>query len=148
MVLLTGDTLTRLAVVGGFFGVGTLAWAGVTRLASRRAARQAPADPLLAGAPPGQPAIVYFSTRHCVPCRTQQQPALDRLAAEAGAAVRIIRIDALEQPELADRWGVFSAPTTIVLDGERTPRHINRGVASFETLERQLAGLTEGGSRR
>lgn len=136
-----GEILTRLGILAGGLGLGTIVWLGLTRLATRRLTREAPDDPLLADVPPGLPVIVYFSTPHCVPCRTQQQPVMDRLASLPGAAVRIIQVDALTRPDLAGRWGVFTAPTTIVLDGWRTPRHVNRGVASVELLQRQLANL-------
>lgn len=138
-----GGTITRLSVLGLTFALGTITWLGATRWAARRVARQAPSDPLLAEVLIGQPAIVYFSTPNCVPCRTLQQPALERLAAEVGEAVKIIRVDAQDVPELADRWGVFSSPTTFVLDGRRTLRHINRGVATYELLQRQLTRVTQ-----
>ena len=91
----------------------------------------------------GRPAILYFTTPTCVPCRTLQKPALNALQAELGAGIQVIEIDSLEQPEVADRWGVFSAPTTFILDGEHMPQKVNRGVASAETLKKQLQAITQ-----
>jgi hypothetical protein len=54
----------------------------------------------------------------------------------------VIQVDASEQPDVAERWGVFSAPTTFVLDPDHMPRQVNRGVASVETLKKQLAAIT------
>src|SRR5215510_77125 len=81
----------------------------------RLAAASATTDPILRDVKPGVPVIVYFSIPTCAPCRTQQWPALTRLQDELGDAVQIVKIDATENTEAADRWGVFSAPTTFVL---------------------------------
>jgi thioredoxin 1 len=87
------------------------------------------------------PAILYFTTPTCIPCRTVQKPALVELQAELGTGIQVIEIDSLEQPEVADRWGVFSAPTTFVLDRDHKPQKVNRGIASAETLKRQLQAI-------
>jgi len=95
-------------------------------------------DPLLCDIKPGIPVIVYFTTPMCIPCRTQQAPTLERLRNEVG--VQIVKVDATENPSAADRWGVFSAPTTFVIDGQGTTRAVNHGVADFNTLRMQLQG--------
>ncbi len=136
--------LGRAAGVAAAALAARLAWSAWTRSALRRLSRRARFDPLLAELPRGQAAVVYFSTRDCAPCRLQQRPALDRLIAATGEAVRLIHVDATGQPQVADRWGVVSAPTTIVLDGSRRPRFINRGVATFATLMRQVESALDG----
>jgi thioredoxin-like negative regulator of GroEL len=95
-------------------------------------------DPILRGLMPNVPAIIYFTTPTCLPCKTQQQPALHRLKTELGENVQIIQIDATEQPEAADRWGVFSAPTTFVLNAQGQPNAVNHGVADEHKLKRQI----------
>jgi thiol-disulfide isomerase/thioredoxin len=121
---------------------GTAGWVVFNRLSVRRAARMAvqhAGDPALSSLRAGIPAVLYFTTPSCVPCRTLQRPALDQLIASLGSErIQVLQIDATEQPELADRWGVFSAPTTFILDSALTPRVVNRGVASFETLKNQI----------
>ncbi len=97
-----------------------------------------PVDPLLTGVTPGVPVIVYFTTPMCVPCKTQQQPALERLRNEV--TVQIVKVDACEDPDAADRWGVFSSPTTFVIDGHGQTRAVNHGVADFHKLKAQLQG--------
>jgi thiol-disulfide isomerase/thioredoxin len=133
----------RVLIAAGLIGLGIAAWIVVNRVSVRRLASLAPADPLLKDVPSGIPAILYFTTPYCVPCRTLQQPALAQLQAELGASIRVVQIDANEQPDAADRWGVFSAPTTFILDGTHRPRHVNRGVASAETLKKQLNSISE-----
>ncbi len=108
----------------------------------RRAAGVASGDPLLAARRPGVPAILYFTTPDCAPCRTRQRPALARLVADLGEdAVQVIEVNALNDARAADRWGVLSVPTTFVLDAEGRPRRVNHGVAGVETLRGQLDAL-------
>ncbi|MBL8130751.1 MAG: thioredoxin family protein [Anaerolineae bacterium] len=102
-------------------------------------ARPAQGDPLLAGVPNGVPIILYFTTPMCIPCRTVQLPALNRLQQEV--PVSVVRVDATEQPEAADRWGVISAPTTFIIDSAGKTHAVNHGVADFEKLKRQLSSL-------
>lgn len=87
---------------------------------------------------PGVPAILYFTTPTCQPCKTVQRPALDRLTNTLGEELQVLRVDASEQPELADYWGVLSVPTTFIIDSGGQPRGVNHGIASAEKLLRQL----------
>jgi thiol-disulfide isomerase/thioredoxin len=132
----------RLLIAGLLIVAGTVLWIGYNRLSVRWLAHIAPTDPVLAELREGIPTVLYFTTPFCVPCRTLQQPALRDLEAELGSAgIQVIEIDSAQQPEVADRWGVFSAPTTFILDRNRTPRQVNRGVASVETLKRQIQAV-------
>lgn len=103
-----------------------------------RAGRVAPRDPLLATLRPGIPVILYFTTPQCAPCRMQQRPALRRLLDDLGDGVQVIEVNALEQPDAADRWGVLSVPTTFVLDGTGRPQDVNYGVAGTDKLKQQI----------
>ncbi len=131
----------RLLVAGLLVSLGVLTWISFNRLSVRWIAQHAPADPLLASLRDGVPAIVYFTTPFCEPCRTLQKPALTALQRELGPSIQVIQVDATEQPDAADRWGVFSAPTTFILDAHHTPRQVNRGVTSAETLKKQLQAV-------
>jgi len=132
--------LERLLIAGIIIVGGAAAWILYNRWSVRRVGAQSPRDPLLSAVPAGTPVIVYFTTPFCVPSRTQQKPELASLQSEVNT-LEVIQVDATEQPDVADRWGVFSAPTTFVLDRQHVARHVNRGVASAETLKRQLEGL-------
>jgi thioredoxin 1 len=101
------------------------------RLASRR-------PPGLENLRPHTPAILYFTTPECAPCKTIQRPALQRLQQELGGKLQVIEINVAEEPGLAGAWGVFSVPTTFVLDDQQVVRHVNHGVTRAEKLLRQL----------
>ncbi len=94
---------------------------------------------------PGQPGILYFTTPDCVPCKTQQRPAFQKLTEGLSVKVQIIEIDATQRPDLADYWGVLSVPTTFIIDSKLEPRAINHGVASAEKLKKQIDSA-EGGA--
>ena len=130
--------IERLALALVLIIVGFVAYRICTRLQMRQAANHLSTDPLLSGLPPGIPTIVYFTTPTCVPCRLQQTPILQRLQQEMGDALRIIRVDATENPDAADRWGVFSVPTTFVLNCDGQPCNVHNGVVDAQTLKREL----------
>jgi thioredoxin 1 len=87
---------------------------------------------------PGIPAILYFTTPTCVPCKTVQRPALFKLQDRLGDSVQVIEIDIALQSELANYWGVLSVPTTFIIDALGRPRRVNHGVASAGKLQKQI----------
>jgi thiol-disulfide isomerase/thioredoxin len=90
------------------------------------------------GARSGVPAILYFTTPECVPCKTVQRPALQQIQARVGDQVQVIEINAQEQADLASRWGVLSVPTTFIIDERGQVRHVNHGAARADKLLQQL----------
>jgi thiol-disulfide isomerase/thioredoxin len=135
MLIRTG---IALALIGFAFGAYLVA----TRWQIGQIARQANGHPVLDGLRQGIPAIVYFWSEACAPCKAVQSPAVKQLVSKLGPnGVQIVEINALEHPELADAWGVFGLPTTFIVDSSGQPRHVNHGVARVEKLERQLAML-------
>ena len=90
---------------------------------------------------PNKPVIVYFTTPDCVPCKTVQRPALDKVRTLLGEKLQVIEIDAAERPDLAKRWGVMSVPTTFLLDARGEARYVNNGVARVEKLMEQIQAL-------
>jgi hypothetical protein len=89
-----------------------------------------------------EPYILYFTGENCSVCRTHQEPALAKLA-----GVRIDKVDAIVERELADRFHVYTLPTTVVMSGEGKSLHVNYGYAPAIKLERQLADARGGEMR-
>lgn len=131
---MNGELIRFLIAVGLIlFGVG--GYKLLNRVLLQRANRNQLG---LEGLRRNTPAILYFTTPYCVPCKTTQQPALARLLELTGERVQLIKVDALEEPELAESWGVLSVPTTFVIDSGGQARQVNHGVASTEKLLAQL----------
>lgn len=84
--------------------------------------------------PASEPYILYFTGDGCTVCRTHQEPALARLG-----SVRIDRVDAIEDRAMADRFHVYTLPTTVVMSPQGAALHVNYGYAPAPKLERQLA---------
>jgi thioredoxin-like negative regulator of GroEL len=119
--------LWALAVVGAV----VLAAAGLEVWRSRQARARALG---VVAAPAVDPYIVYFTGENCSVCRTHQEPALSKLV-----GVRIDKVDAVAERELADRFHVYTLPTTVVMSAEGRSLHVNYGYAPANKLERQLA---------
>jgi thioredoxin-like negative regulator of GroEL len=119
--------LWALAVAGAV----VLAAAGLELVRARRAGA---ASLGVAAAPAVDPYIIYFTGENCSICRTHQEPALAKLA-----GVRIDKIDAIAERELADRFHVYTLPTTVVMSPEGRSLNVNYGYAPATKLERQLA---------
>ena len=90
---------------------------------------------------PGAFTLVYFTTPTCIPCKTVQRPAIQRLHQMLGNALHVVEIDATERPDLAKIWGVMSVPTTFLLNAKGEARYVNNGVARAEKLMEQIQTL-------
>ena len=135
------ETLLRLSIAVSISLLGIALYFALTqlRLASLRRAHHPLAD---LGLRRGVPAIVYFTTPDCAPCRTVQGPAIEQVRAQFGERLQIVKIDASARTDLADRWQVLSVPTTFILDARGQPRQVNNGVASAHKLRQQLREFT------
>ena len=133
--------LVRSEIAIALVVIGFLVYQVLRRNHIRKTSATSSQDPILKDLRPGIPAIVYFTTPGCVPCVTQQQPALQRLQTQLGDGIQVVQIDASENYDVANRWGVFSAPTTFVLDNSKQVRDVNYGVADTPKLLRQLDAL-------
>jgi hypothetical protein len=52
--------------------------------------------------------------------------------------VRVIEVDASARPDVASRFGVLTAPTTVVLEPDGRVRALNHGFAGADRLASQL----------
>jgi hypothetical protein len=86
------------------------------------------------GSAAADPYILYFTGESCTVCRTHQEPALARLD-----GIRIDRVDAVAERDLADRFHVYTLPTTVVMAADGHALHVNYGYAPAPKLARQLA---------
>ena len=122
--------LWALAVAGAV----VLAAAGLELVRSRHARARALGVAAPASASDAHPYILYFTGENCSVCRTHQEPALAKLS-----GVRIDKVDAIAERDLADRFHVYTLPTTVVMSGEGKSLNVNYGYAPATKLERQLA---------
>ena len=79
------------------------------------------------------PHILYFITEQCSTCRLRQEPALEKVDAP------IRRIDAIAERELADRFAIFTVPSTVVVGANGVAASVNYGFTGADKLRKQLA---------
>ena len=63
------------------------------------------------------PVVVDFWAEWCGPCK-MIAPALEDIATELGAKVKIAKLNIDENPELAAQFGVRSIPTLMIFKGD------------------------------
>ena len=85
----------------------------------------------------GQPQLLYFSSAGCAACPTQGRY-LEQLAQVWNGRFTLRKIDADTEPETAVQYGVFTLPTTILVDGHGAVRQINYGLTNAHKLAKQL----------
>jgi thiol-disulfide isomerase/thioredoxin len=135
---MTETILVRLLWTAALIGVGLGIYIIINRTLLRRGSGLLQRLP---GLRKGVPAILYFTTPTCAPCKTIQRPALQQVRTKLGDRLQIIEVDAVSQPDLASAWNVLSVPTTYIIDAKGQPRHVNHGVAVAEKLLKQIAEI-------
>jgi thioredoxin 1 len=126
--------LERIVLVVAIVVIAWLAYQGLLLLQRRRAARRSRDR-----AATGRSVLLVFTSPTCAPCKLQQLPIIDRILVDWRDKIEMEIIDVTEQPEAAAQYGVWSLPTTIVLDAQRRVIAINQGVAHEKKLREQLA---------
>jgi thiol-disulfide isomerase/thioredoxin len=136
------EVITRAGWALTIMILGAAAFSGWNRLQLRRLGQSAGKNlPGLEQLRPGVASVLYFYSPDCVPCRSAQRPALERLQSQMGQTLQVIEVDAAANTAIADHWGVLSVPTTFVIDPQGQPRRVNHGVASSEKLLQQLTSM-------
>jgi thioredoxin-like negative regulator of GroEL len=87
-----------------------------------------------------RPVLLYFHSVACAPCVTQEQQ-LQKVSERFTRTLTIERIDASANSETASRYGVFTVPTTLLLDPTGQVKHINYGLADAGKLARQVESV-------
>lgn len=102
---------------------------------------QPPLWEALGESPDGRRTLIAFSTPSCAACHTAQAPAIKSVEQQLGAEeIRVIRIDASRQPEVARAFGVMTVPSTVVLEPAGRVVAFNQGFAPSRRLIEQLQG--------
>ncbi len=125
--------LDRFIVAIGLVIVGVMAYRGVLLVQHRLVARRAQS-----GRVSGHAALLVFTSPTCAPCKLQQLPIVERLMTEWNDKIDVRVIDVTEEPDVAQQYGVWSLPTTIVLGADRSVVAINQGVAQTNKLREQF----------
>jgi len=84
-----------------------------------------------------RPVVMYFRSDSCAPCRTQAHYLQD-LEETYGSRLAIQKIDADVNKDLAGQYGVFTLPTTLILDRTGEVQYINYGLTATNKLARQM----------
>lgn len=87
-----------------------------------------------------EPTILYFRSDSCAVCPTQHRY-LDQLRETWHGRFAVEQIDVDIEQETAVKYGVFTLPTTLVVDGTGAVRQINYGLTNTRKLRRQLETL-------
>ena len=124
----------RLLLTLGLMLLGIAAYVVLRQVHLRRASRGLPAVAV------GKPVILYFRSDACAPCAAQGRY-LQQLQAEFGDFIVIEKVDADVDLATAEKYGVFTVPTTLIVDPQGTVRHANYGLADARKLAGQLRSL-------
>lgn len=89
----------------------------------------------------GGAACISFTAKWCAPCKAMA-PTVDRLAAEQGGRLKVIRVDFDQSPATVRRYGVSALPVLVMV---RNGVVVNRivGYQSRENLSTAFASVTQ-----
>ena len=87
-----------------------------------------------------RPLLLYFRSDQCPPCVTQAR-FLEQLPATIASQIAIEKVDVEKEKTKADEYGVFTLPTTLLLDPGGVVRHINYGLTDTGKLARQVESV-------
>ena len=107
---------------------------------TRAVKQDGPAWDALGVRPDGRRTLISFSTPSCAACHKAQAPAIALAEQQLGPEqVRVIKIDAASQPDVARAFGVMTVPSTVVVTARG--KHIvaiNQGFTPSARLIEQL----------
>jgi hypothetical protein len=134
------ERLVLLLVLTAVVGAAIVLTRFLTARQTDAVKERGPAWDALGAEPDGRRTLIAFSTPSCAACHKAQAPAIAVATEQLGeAAVRVIRVDAARQPEVARAFGILSVPSTVVIGaaGECIVA-INHGFAPSGQLLEQL----------
>ena len=83
----------------------------------------------------GKPVVVDFWAPWCAPCR-MVAPTVEEIASER-VDIKVGKINVDEQPELANKFGIMSIPTLVVMKNGKIVQRVS-GVRSKNTILEML----------
>ncbi len=89
-----------------------------------------------------RPTLLYFRTDDCGPC-TVQARYVEQVRLDFAEQVDIEKINADVEHDKAARYGVFTVPTTLIIDRQGNVRHINYGLTDARKLAHQLRSIAD-----
>lgn len=122
----------RLLIVAGLIVLATAVYWLFKRVQMRRLSAVTARD--------ARPQLLYFASDACAACPTQNRY-VEQVAQQWHGRLAIHKIDAEQDREAASRYGVFTLPTTILVDTAGTVREINYGLTNAHKLNQQLAAV-------
>ena len=87
------------------------------------------------------PTLLYFCSDYCAACPDQTNY-LAELRERWNGRFRLQRINADQTPQKVNACGIFTLPTTILIDPHGAVKHINYGVTDAQKLQQQLETIT------
>jgi thiol-disulfide isomerase/thioredoxin len=134
------ERLILVLALGVLIAVGVVAIRALSTRKTRSIQQQPPAWDALGTQPDGRRTLIAFSTPSCVACHKAQAPAIKLAEQQLGAdRVRVIKVDAASEPEIARAFGVMTVPTTVVVASRGNAIvAINQGFAPSTRLLEQL----------
>jgi thioredoxin 1 len=84
------------------------------------------------------PVLVDFWAEWCGPCKAMG-PAVDNLAEELGAELRVVKLDTESNSDTAAKYGVMSIPTFLLIkNGEVV--HTMMGAKPYDAFKAEIVG--------
>lgn len=130
--------LERLVIAALLAGIVLVLGLAARRVAQRRSgARLGQHLPvgLRNRVPIGVPSLLYFFGPHCSSCR-QQARILDDLEADVG--IRTLRINATEERDAAEWFGIMTVPSSVIVGADGAVRRVLPGFQPTATLQEWL----------
>ena len=133
------ERIVFVLTLAALVAIGILATRAWSARKTRGVTHRPPDWSALGLQPDGRRTLIAFSSPSCAACHQAQAPAIELAQQRIGAeAIRIIPVDAAEQPHVARAFGVMTVPSTVIVGSAGQVVAINQGFAPSTRLVEQL----------